>query len=222
VADDLRHFLAGEPLEHTPAPGPWQRLRRWARRKPALATRLGVIAACLAVIWSEGPLRRSGLSTLPEGFEDFLNFSWNPLAPYWMNTTLLLLWAGSCWAFQGVMGRIPRLHWLRPSWLLADVAVLTSLLALNHGFLTPLVVAYLALVAVSGLWLDVRAVAVTTAVVIAAYLILLVPRLVDGPVPLYLHLHFLTATVTTGLITAHQVRRIRALGRLCEPLKQPG
>lgn len=34
LADDLDHFLRGEPVEATRG-GPWHRLRRWARREPA-------------------------------------------------------------------------------------------------------------------------------------------------------------------------------------------
>jgi tetratricopeptide (TPR) repeat protein/tRNA A-37 threonylcarbamoyl transferase component Bud32 len=46
LAEDLRRFLAGEPIQARPI-GPLERLGRWCRRKPALA---GVSAALLLVI----------------------------------------------------------------------------------------------------------------------------------------------------------------------------
>jgi serine/threonine-protein kinase len=209
-------------LIYAQEPGPWQRVRRGARRKPALAIRLGVIVACLTVIWTEGLLYRAGLSLIPRGFQDHFLFSWNPFSPYWFNTTLLLLWAAVCWGFQWVADRATEDRWTRSTWLLADVVVLTLLLANANAFSTPLVVAYPVLVAVSGLWLKVRTVAFTTALAIAGYLTLLVPEVLAGPVPLFLHLHFVTAMVTIGLITAYQVRRIQALGRLYLPQRPPG
>jgi putative methionine-R-sulfoxide reductase with GAF domain len=41
LADDLRAFLAGEPIQARPA-GPWLRLRRWLRRRPTTAVLMGV------------------------------------------------------------------------------------------------------------------------------------------------------------------------------------
>jgi putative methionine-R-sulfoxide reductase with GAF domain len=50
LADDLRAFLAGEPIRSRPA-GPWERMMRWARRRPAEAVVLGAGAmACLGLI----------------------------------------------------------------------------------------------------------------------------------------------------------------------------
>ena len=49
LAEDLRRYLQGEAIEARP-PGLLHGLRRWARREPALASRLGTMAVCGAII----------------------------------------------------------------------------------------------------------------------------------------------------------------------------
>jgi ankyrin repeat protein len=56
LAEDLRRFLAGEPLRQ-PGPGRRERLRRWCRRHPALLGGLAV-AAVLAAACALWPLLR--------------------------------------------------------------------------------------------------------------------------------------------------------------------
>jgi eukaryotic-like serine/threonine-protein kinase len=46
LADDLRAFLAGDPIKARP-PTPWERLTRWARRRPTTAVLLAVAAIAL-------------------------------------------------------------------------------------------------------------------------------------------------------------------------------
>src|SRR5262249_30463745 len=45
LAEDLRHFLAGEPIQARPI-RPWERALKWARRRPAIAS----LAAAVLVI----------------------------------------------------------------------------------------------------------------------------------------------------------------------------
>jgi serine/threonine protein kinase/Tfp pilus assembly protein PilF len=61
LADDLGRFLAGEPIRSRPA-GPVERLRKWARRRPATAAVLAVSSAALMALglfflWHERDVR---------------------------------------------------------------------------------------------------------------------------------------------------------------------
>jgi serine/threonine protein kinase/WD40 repeat protein len=47
LANDLRRFLTGEPIDARPS-GPWERGRKWVRRRPAAATSVA-LAAVLAI-----------------------------------------------------------------------------------------------------------------------------------------------------------------------------
>src|SRR5205807_1196018 len=47
LADDLRAFLMGKPVQARPAQA-WQRVSRWARRRPTAVLLLGMIAVAAA------------------------------------------------------------------------------------------------------------------------------------------------------------------------------
>jgi WD40 repeat protein/predicted Ser/Thr protein kinase len=53
LADDLRRFLAGEPIRARPA-GRWERLVKWARRRPAAAALLAVIGLAVVLLVAGG------------------------------------------------------------------------------------------------------------------------------------------------------------------------
>jgi WD40 repeat protein/tetratricopeptide (TPR) repeat protein len=71
LADDLRRFLVGEPIQARPV-GSLERLGRWCRRKPALASLVGSVSLLLVVIavgasvsaWWLGQERDEALSNL--------------------------------------------------------------------------------------------------------------------------------------------------------------
>lgn len=63
LADDLRRYLAGEPI-HARPPRPVRRLVKWVRRRPAAATSVGVICTAILAVasivqWHDVELRSS-------------------------------------------------------------------------------------------------------------------------------------------------------------------
>src|SRR5262249_6310291 len=49
LAEDLRRFVGGRPIQARPV-GRWERLWRWARRNPALASAAGLAVAAMVVV----------------------------------------------------------------------------------------------------------------------------------------------------------------------------
>jgi WD40 repeat protein len=70
LADDLRRFLAGEPIQARATPA-WERVTKWARRRPALAAALAAAAAAVAAalglgagLWYNAEQRAAAVRTL--------------------------------------------------------------------------------------------------------------------------------------------------------------
>jgi formylglycine-generating enzyme required for sulfatase activity len=71
LANDLKHFLAGEPIGARPS-GLWERGFKWARRRPATAALLGVFVLALlgligAAIWNHRQVQVARAATLVQG-----------------------------------------------------------------------------------------------------------------------------------------------------------
>jgi Flp pilus assembly protein TadD/predicted Ser/Thr protein kinase len=60
LAEDLRRYLAGEPIAARPTPW-WERARKWARRRPAAAALVALCGAALAGLVGEGAWRNAQL-----------------------------------------------------------------------------------------------------------------------------------------------------------------
>ena len=197
LADDLELFLRGEPVEAR-REGLWHRVRRWARREPALATRLGTLAACGLIVLAHFYYVRMPGKDIPRG----------PIA-------VALVWALTSMGFQALLrrGRWPSV--VRYAWAAADVALFTSLVALSDVLQTSLVAGYFLLVVASGLWFRERLVWATTFLAVSAYSTLAVRENLldqdDAPSNAYRYVIFATALAVSGVIVAYQVKRVRTL-----------
>jgi tetratricopeptide (TPR) repeat protein len=60
LAEDLQRWLAGEPVRARPI-GPWTITQKWARRRPALASLIGCVAALMLVIAAAIPYHMARL-----------------------------------------------------------------------------------------------------------------------------------------------------------------
>ena len=162
LADDLDHFLKGEALDARP-PTVSERFVRWARREPALASRLLALGVFYVVQWVNFA-RESSNPDSPE-FHDFQAF-------HWKVSILIAVWAGTAVVFQQWM-KSPR--WSFPAryvWGTLDSLLLFAVLWLADGAASPLVVGYPLLIVGSGLWFRVRFVWFTTALSLVSYGIL--------------------------------------------------
>jgi WD40 repeat protein/serine/threonine protein kinase len=72
LAEDLERWLQGQPIQARPT-GPWERVGKWARRRPALAGLVGVSAGsalCLLVLagflWHNAELRAEAVQDLDD------------------------------------------------------------------------------------------------------------------------------------------------------------
>ncbi len=202
VATDLEQFLKGEPL--TARPKSIVRLFEvWTKRRPALAARICTVLVCVGI----------------------LLVSWR----HYNTTRLAELAVLASWlviSFLCQRGVDSRRHatWVRYVWSGADPVVLTAILLIADGFRGPLVMLYPTVIAVSGFWLRVPLVTVTTLVSLLGYGVLLLEArpLPTGSVPFRWHLLAVVAMIVTGLTVAYLVNRVRALRRFYEPRPPAG
>ena len=204
LADDLEHFSNGEPIEATRG-DLWHRLRRWARREPALASRLGTMAVCGAILQINHHLVIQTQSA-----------SARPMA-------VVLCWAFASLVFQRLLHRIRWADLARYAWAATDALLFTLLVFVNRGLDTSLVSGYFLLVSASGLWFRERMVWLTTLLSVAGYAALaigdsLTDRFHEAP---YRHVVFATALAASGIIVAYQIRRVRALSSYYEQRPLP-
>lgn len=196
LAEDLDHYLRGEPLEARPR-GIWHNLRRWARREPALASRLGTMLVCGTIF----QINHYAVQPMSPG-------------PYQHSLLVVLLWAFASILFQGVLSRSRWTDLARYTWATTDVVLFTLLVAFNHGVFTSLVSGYFLLVAASGLWFREHLVWMTTVLSVFGYTALVLrsgfgpPMQIENP---YRNVIFVAALGVSGLVTGYQVKRVRAL-----------
>ncbi|MFA5190497.1 MAG: serine/threonine-protein kinase [Verrucomicrobiia bacterium] len=200
LADDLERFLKGDAIEARPH-GVWQQARRWARREPALASRLIALALCAIVAQS----KYSAVHNVP------LSLHVNVM-------TVLAVWMLVSAVCQWFLRNERRTGVTRFVWAGADILLLTAVLKVDDAFLSPLIVGYPMLVVASGLWFRVSLVAFTTVVAALVYSVLVFDNYCRGAGQGQWNWHaiFVVALAIIGFVVAYQVRRVRALSRFYE------
>lgn len=194
LADDLDHFLRGEPVEATRG-GPWHRLRRWARREPALASRLGTMAACGIIVYLNHTLITATPSASPR------------------SVAVVFIWAMASFLCQRLLHRHRWADIARYAWSATDVLMFSLLVYEVRGLNTALVSGYFLLVSASGLWFRERMVWLTTFLSVAGYAALAISQGIpdQGYESPYRHFVFASALAASGFVVSYQVRRVRAL-----------
>jgi serine/threonine-protein kinase len=201
LAEDLERFARGEALEVRP-PHFGQRLWSWTRRQPALALRLGALAAFGIVEWINYLTGTPGV--------DFV-FHLKMLG-------LLGLWAVASVVCQQFLDSR---RWSLPAryvWGLFDSLLLLAMLLVADGAASPMIIGYPLLIVGSGLWFRVRFVWFMTGLSLVSYGVLVAdfylrrPWLSSVVDPSYhRHVIFTAGLVVMGSGVAYLVHRVRTL-----------
>ncbi len=196
LADDLERYLSREPVEAR-STGIWQRLRRWARRETALASRWVALVAAAGIVQVKYLYSGDGL-------------------PFHLKVMGIFgVWAVIAFFFQKCLHRESLAYFTRFAWAAADVLMLTWMFSITGGPVGPLLVGYPLLIAASGLFFRVRLVWFTTVVSILSYAALVFARVESSDPPHY-PVIFAAALGVIGFIMAYQVERVRILTRYYE------
>jgi serine/threonine-protein kinase len=205
LAEDLERFLRSEPVLARPH-SPRQRLFRWARQEPGLASRLGALAAGAIIAQVYYHLAHPVSLLLHTAIVGVLG-----------------LWALASIVCQTLIRRGLWPEAVRVAWLAVDALMLTSALVMDEAFHSPLVLAYGVYIVASGLWFRAGLVWLTTALAAIGYLVLVgvgAARAGLGESPQH-HLIVLISLVLLGVMVAAQVKRVRALSRFYERRPTP-
>ncbi len=200
LAEDLEAYLRRDPIEARPS-GVFSKLRRWTRREPALVSRLAGLVVTAGIVH----------------VRYFFTHDVSPFEHYRI-MTLFFLCGLMAFLFQRMMHHESLAEPARYGWAASDVFFLTCLLALADLPIGPVLIGYPLLIAAAGLFFMVRLVFFTTALSLLSFGVLFwmqQPEIMTKERPHYL-LIFAGVLAVHGLITAHQVYRVRALSRYYE------
>ncbi len=196
-ADDLDRFLKGEPVEAQPS-SLWQRTRRWARREPALVSRLAALLVSAGIV--QVKYQYNG-TDLPFHIKIMVIFA---------------VWAAVAFVFQQLL-RIDRLQYVaRFGWVAADAVLMTTMLSLAEPPIGPLLVGYPLLIVASGLFFQVRLVWFMTICTLLAYAALIVVRQDDLAGHEHYPVIYASVLLVLGFIVSFQIYRVRVLSRYFE------
>jgi serine/threonine-protein kinase len=205
LADDLQRFLDGEDIDARPATV-MHAIRRWVRREPALVVRLFVLLVIMLIVQ--------------------INYTVSGMVDRMIHLEilgLLGLWVAASFLFQKLLHFESLADLARMGWSGADISLLTAILVLAQGPITPLLVAYPFLIIGAGLWFQVRLVWFTTILCVISYGLLAFAFADEAlrAYPPHYHAIFLVALGSIGYVVAYQVERIRALNRYYEHRQLP-
>ena len=196
LADDLDRYLRREPLETQPI-GLRQRLRRFARRQPALVAHGAAILAMATIVQVNYLLARP-----------------NPVL-YGQIMTVLGIWLALAVLFQWLLLHERTAGFSRYAWATVDVVLLTLALHFNGAPLGPMPIVYALLIVGSGLWFRMGLAWYTTALSLLAYATLVWQFPDEGGPATYPYI-VATVLVLIGYITGYQLHRLQVLSRYFE------
>jgi eukaryotic-like serine/threonine-protein kinase len=200
LADDLERFTRREAIHARPQTAV-QRLLRWVRQEPALASHLGLIAVVAGISHLSYQLLHRMPLNQQLGIQGVLG----------------LLAVLSC-ACQWLLRRDYHADAVRMLWLGIDAVLATAALWIVDGAYSPLLVMYGVLIVASGLWFRTVFVWFSTVMAISGYALLLADLGWHDRLAAYPHnpVLFIIGLVALGFMVAYQVRRVRALSRYYE------
>ncbi len=196
LAEDLGHFLKRESIAARPS-GVVARVRRWARREPALASRSGGLLTAAGIVQA-----RYLLDPTASDIDLHLRVM-----------GVFAAWSVSSWVFQRCLNR--GLETMRFGWVFADAMWLSALLLMASGPIGPLLVGYPLLIAAAGMFFRVRLVAFMTCCCLSSFVIVNHIRAEESALPHY-PLIFACGLAVFGYIIGYQVYRVRVLSRYFE------
>jgi eukaryotic-like serine/threonine-protein kinase len=204
LAEALDAFLKGEETGLT-LPGVRYRVRQWARREPALASRLVMLPICLLIA-------QTNYFLLGEA----------ALERHWRVLAILGVWGAVSCVCQWMMNHKPWAAATRFVWAALDVVLFSLIVLVADDIETPVVIGFPLIIVATGLWFRVPLVWFTAAVCIVSYLLLLLERElrtgIEGP---HKHAIFLVGLGILAVMMSYQVHRVRALSRYYEHRRLP-
>lgn len=205
LQEELERYNRGEPVDSRSQVFV-KRVKRWARREPVLAARLGTLAVCTVVVQ--------------------FNYMFSDNITLWGHGFALSLFAVS--AVVSVLLQQLRNRQIYPDivpycWSLCDVTLITLLLWCFGDRESPVVICYPFLIVATGLWVNIRLVKFTTMINIIGYVFLVVDAILRKSLtqPFHHHVIFIILLLVLGYVVIYQIRRIRALNRYVEQRGQP-
>lgn len=198
LARDLARYLKGEHVTAS-APSALKRLYRWARRNPAASSRWAGVLAATSII----QLRAMFFEVVDRPY-------------HYEVMSVFGIWAIVIGLFQFLTLNRRIKPYLEYAWAATDAMLMTFVLLKVPGDLGPLVIGYPMIVASSGMFFNVRLVVCSSIFSCLGYICLWIWHPGEHLIEAHYHIIYLIVLVLLGVITAHQVRRVRVLSQYYE------